>query len=59
MSHYSHQFLIAVTVENDEADPHKVTEEELLEALYRRTKDIHGPGGDGIEAFGHADTAEI
>jgi len=54
---YSHQFLIAVTVVNDQKDPDKVTEEELERALYERTKDIHTH--DGIEAFSHNDTAEI
>ena len=58
MSRYSHQFLISVTVESDEKDPDKLTRDELERALYDRTKDIHGPGGDGIEAFQHNDTEE-
>ncbi len=57
MARYSHQFLIALTVENEEKDPDKVTERELIDALARRSNDIFRH--DGIEAFEHNDTEEI
>ena len=57
MSRYSHQYLIAVTVENEEKDPAKVTLAEMVVALERRTADIYRY--DGLEAFSHNDTEEI
>ena len=57
MARYSHQFLLAVTVETAEKDPDKVTELELLRALHRRSDDIINH--DGLEAFSHNDTEEI
>ena len=57
MPRYSHQYLIAVTVESDTADPHEVPIRELMDGLQRRACDIalH----DGREAFSHNDTEEI
>ena len=54
---YSHQFLIAVTVETTTADPHAVPISELHSALAGRTNDIYSH--DRREAFGHNDTEEI
>jgi hypothetical protein len=54
---YSHQFLIAVTVESTQKDPEKVPIRELVEALSRRTSDIIRT--DGREAFGHNDTEQV
>lgn len=57
MPRYSHQYLIAVTVESDTADPHEVPIRELMDGLQRRACDIalH----DGREAFSPNDTEEI
>jgi hypothetical protein len=54
---YSHQFLIAFTVESDEPDPDKLSEQVLTAGVAARLEQIilH----DGIEAFRHADTAEV
>lgn len=57
MANYSHQFLIAITVENGNPDPEKVTLKELQWALTYRTTDI--ARHDGLEAFQHNDTEEI
>lgn len=57
MTQYSHQFLIAVTVQNDKKDPAEVTERELIDALACRSNDIFRH--DGIEAFQHNDTEEV
>ena len=57
MPRYSHQYLIAITVESDEKDPDKVPYNELLAALVRRMGDV--VEHDGIEAFSHNDTEEI
>ena len=57
LTRYSHQFLIAVTVESVAKDPDKVALRELLEALSRRTGDILEH--DKREAFGHQDTEEL
>ena len=54
---YSHQFLIAVTVESAHADPDALTEKDLTTALAARFADILEH--DGIEAFSHNDTEEI
>jgi len=57
MPRFSHQYLIAVTVETDEPDPDKVGDAELAAAVARRLEDIilH----DGAEAFSHNDTCEV
>lgn len=54
---FSHQYLIAVTVETDEPDPDKVSSDELAAAVARRLEDIilH----DKSEAFSWNDTAEV
>ena len=54
---YSHQYLIAVTVNSDEPDPSRVTEKALAAAVACRLQDIilH----DGREAFQHNDTEEV
>jgi len=57
MPRYSHQYLIAVTVESDDPNPNNVSETELISALHARVKDI--VNHDGIEAFGHNDTDEV
>lgn len=57
MPRYSHQYLIALTVESDTADPHEVPLRELMEGLRRRASDIELH--DGREAFGHNDTEEV
>ena len=57
MTLYSHQYLIAVTVENDKADHEQVSCRELMDALEKRTREIHEH--DGHEAFSHSDTEEI
>ena len=57
MPRFSHQFLIAFTVETDDPDWENLTEKELTAGVARRLEDIilH----DGLEAFQHNDTAEI
>ena len=54
---FSHQYLIAVTVETEQADPDKVSEAALTAAVAGRLADIilH----DGREAFSHNDTHEM
>ena len=54
---YSHQYLIAVTVESDEPDPEVVSWEKMAAAVARRLEDIilH----DRSEAFQHNDTEEV
>lgn len=58
MLRYSHQYLIAVTVESDEPDPDKVPMREMMDGLKRRVCDI-ALDDNGREAFGHNDTDEI
>jgi hypothetical protein len=57
VARFSHQYLVAVTVETDEADPDKVCLRMMIAALARRLEDVilH----DGREAFSHNDTDEI
>lgn len=57
MARYSHQYLVAVTVENAQKDPDWVSEGELAAALARRLSEVilH----DGKEAFSFNDTEEI
>jgi hypothetical protein len=54
---FSHQYLIAVTVETDEPDPHQVSVAEMAASVARRLEDIllH----DKEEAFLHNDTEEL
>jgi hypothetical protein len=57
MARYSHQYLIAVTVESNEPDPELVPWEKKAAAVSRRLEDIilH----DRDEAFQHNDTEEV
>ena len=57
MARYSHQYLIAVTVETGDPDPAATTLPALAAAVARRLGDIilH----DGAEAFSHNDTEEL
>lgn len=57
MEKYSHQYLIAFTIENEEKDHEKIPYNDLLAGLVRRMGDI--VEHDGIEAFQHNDTEEI
>ena len=57
MKRYSHQFLIAFTVESGEEDPWMVGEAKLAAGLTRRLADILEH--DGLEAYEHNDTEEI
>jgi hypothetical protein len=56
MPRFSHQYLIAVTVESDERNPDRVPWEQMAGAVARRLEDIilH----DREEAFQHNDTEE-
>jgi hypothetical protein len=63
-SKWSHQYVVAITVESKQADPHEVPLEILVAALARRIAEIIGPTedglpGDGREAFQPTDTTAI
>ena len=57
MPRYSHQFLIAITVESGEKDPDNVPPEVLIAGVASRLEQIilH----DRSEAFQHNDTEQI
>jgi hypothetical protein len=57
MTRYSHQFLIAFTVENEVENWNYINEKELVVGLAKRLAEIIEH--DGIEAFQHNDTEEV
>lgn len=57
MKKYSHQFLVALTVETEEGDPAEISEKRLITELALRLVDI--VAHDGIEAFQHNGTEEV
>jgi len=49
---YNHMFMVAVTVETTQPDPHKVSANDLLRAMEARIDDLDPLGEDEIrEAF--------
>ena len=55
MSAYNHLFSIGFSVESDQKDPEKITERELLLALFRRVREIRQTS-EVMEAVAHVDT---
>jgi hypothetical protein len=58
MTQYSHQFLVAFTIETSEEETSRLSKRELLMALRLRGDDIEQDEA-GREAFQHNDTEEI